>query len=683
MDEADLLSDRIFIMARGALQCTGSPLWLKERFGIGYSVVVSRSAQDASTVGSHHISDIIRRIVPDARQLPSAAGEVAFRLAHASSATLPSLFRELDARRDELGISACGVSASTLEEVFVILAHRSEQDDDGAADQQVQNSDEGCIHAISGVVSRAKRRIGQQSNRSRGDWRWETAEMHGAVELVSVAAVPAPHGDAVPVIAMALGDPPSKQEAITMGSHASSSLVKRPLSEPLDNAAISVQPVVAVEMTPAGAHDLGVKSEKVRHDDDGQIPQTSIAATSASTPPPFETNHTLDFGTPSDPPSFAEQCLLLGRDKRLVCARRDRSAAFWQLLLPPILVALSLLVLVIKFDPAGPALEASANIYGRRIDTPTELVVNYAANKLKSAQPFQDADVAWECVPANDSFTLSKWLLSTYNSHEVARFGALVADDAINSSITVDWDWFFNEVIPLISDAAVDDEASSPGDLQTGFRIEIPDEVNDAWTSFATNETVLNGAEVSVLIDPNSASDALGEALLPTSSEGQIEVHVLFSHAQLVNRTLAVYGLRVLEPPWLSVLAGPTRNVSVELTKQQRNMLQDYTPGASINISWANVSLALGGNATQSSLGSVVAPLLPAAFKGALDSPYTILHNASSFHALFIYTGELIERLYQQCRDDDPTVTYTVRNHPLPLTAQQSLECVLSTIHSF
>ena len=42
--------------------------------------------------------------------------------------------------------------------------------------------------------------------------------------------------------------------AITIGSHASSSLVSRPLSEPLDNAAISVQPVVAVEMTLAGAH---------------------------------------------------------------------------------------------------------------------------------------------------------------------------------------------------------------------------------------------------------------------------------------------------------------------------------------------------------------------------------------------------------------------------------------------
>jgi ABC-type multidrug transport system ATPase subunit len=38
MEEADVLGDRIAIMARGRLRCIGSSLRLKQRFGTGYQV---------------------------------------------------------------------------------------------------------------------------------------------------------------------------------------------------------------------------------------------------------------------------------------------------------------------------------------------------------------------------------------------------------------------------------------------------------------------------------------------------------------------------------------------------------------------------------------------------------------------------------------------------------------------
>jgi len=41
MEEADILGDRIAIMARGALRCIGSSLRLKQKFGAGYKVSVS------------------------------------------------------------------------------------------------------------------------------------------------------------------------------------------------------------------------------------------------------------------------------------------------------------------------------------------------------------------------------------------------------------------------------------------------------------------------------------------------------------------------------------------------------------------------------------------------------------------------------------------------------------------
>jgi ABC-type multidrug transport system ATPase subunit len=38
MEEADVLSDRIAIMARGRMCCLGSSLHLKQRYGVGYQV---------------------------------------------------------------------------------------------------------------------------------------------------------------------------------------------------------------------------------------------------------------------------------------------------------------------------------------------------------------------------------------------------------------------------------------------------------------------------------------------------------------------------------------------------------------------------------------------------------------------------------------------------------------------
>ena len=40
MDEAEILADRVAILSSGALQCCGTPLFLKKRFGQGYFIQV-------------------------------------------------------------------------------------------------------------------------------------------------------------------------------------------------------------------------------------------------------------------------------------------------------------------------------------------------------------------------------------------------------------------------------------------------------------------------------------------------------------------------------------------------------------------------------------------------------------------------------------------------------------------
>ena len=45
MDEADYLSDRIGIMGEGELKCCGSSFILKNRFGVGYNLVIVKKDQ--------------------------------------------------------------------------------------------------------------------------------------------------------------------------------------------------------------------------------------------------------------------------------------------------------------------------------------------------------------------------------------------------------------------------------------------------------------------------------------------------------------------------------------------------------------------------------------------------------------------------------------------------------------
>jgi ATP-binding cassette subfamily A (ABC1) protein 3 len=48
MDEADILGDRIAIMAEGDVQCTGSSLFLKNRFGVGYNLKIEKINRESA-----------------------------------------------------------------------------------------------------------------------------------------------------------------------------------------------------------------------------------------------------------------------------------------------------------------------------------------------------------------------------------------------------------------------------------------------------------------------------------------------------------------------------------------------------------------------------------------------------------------------------------------------------------
>ena len=48
MDEADILGDRIGIMAKGKMTCLGSSIFLKNKFGVGYNLTIVKTNNETN-----------------------------------------------------------------------------------------------------------------------------------------------------------------------------------------------------------------------------------------------------------------------------------------------------------------------------------------------------------------------------------------------------------------------------------------------------------------------------------------------------------------------------------------------------------------------------------------------------------------------------------------------------------
>mmetsp|Transcript_4399 Transcript_4399/g.5395 ORF Transcript_4399/g.5395 Transcript_4399/m.5395 type:complete len:128 (+) Transcript_4399:2034-2417(+) len=64
MDEADILGDRICIMAEGTVQCCGSSLFLKNRFGVGYNLVLAK--KQGAEAKNRNVRGYIEKKLPEA-----------------------------------------------------------------------------------------------------------------------------------------------------------------------------------------------------------------------------------------------------------------------------------------------------------------------------------------------------------------------------------------------------------------------------------------------------------------------------------------------------------------------------------------------------------------------------------------------------------------------------------------
>ncbi|XP_075037484.1 glucosylceramide transporter ABCA12 [Mixophyes fleayi] len=127
LDEAEVLSDRIAFLEQGGLRCSGTPMFLKEKFGSGYRLTLTKkfpNQKDYKLCDSDKVTTLIHAHIPEAKLKEDVGGELVYVLPPFSaeiSNTYLSLLRDLDTNMNDLHIGCYGISDTTIEEVFLKL----------------------------------------------------------------------------------------------------------------------------------------------------------------------------------------------------------------------------------------------------------------------------------------------------------------------------------------------------------------------------------------------------------------------------------------------------------------------------------------------------------------------------------------------------------------------------------
>ena len=125
MEEAEVLSHRIAIQAKGSFRCLGSTLRLKQLYGAGFKIQIAceeeRMANSCAFIESLLPADWIKVdafTTTASYEFKPEPGQIA------------KIFQTVESRKEELGIDDWGISQTSLEEVFLNLL----SDSDAGAD---------------------------------------------------------------------------------------------------------------------------------------------------------------------------------------------------------------------------------------------------------------------------------------------------------------------------------------------------------------------------------------------------------------------------------------------------------------------------------------------------------------------------------------------------------------------
>eukprot|EP01083_Nonionella_stella_P077568 211880_1 len=130
MDEVELLCATIGIMSSGQMQCSGSSPFLKQKYGVGYSLSFNVDERiDPNTV-LNKVEALISSVIPPNESVFEGifGQEIVFKFPTQCSSKFAPLFRMVEANLDSLHILHYGIGNTTLEDVFIKAAQHGQND---------------------------------------------------------------------------------------------------------------------------------------------------------------------------------------------------------------------------------------------------------------------------------------------------------------------------------------------------------------------------------------------------------------------------------------------------------------------------------------------------------------------------------------------------------------------------
>lgn len=512
MEEADTLADRIAIMSEGTLRCSGSSLFLKSQFGVGYLLSVSKARPDA-LVGP--IEAVVRGVVPDARVTSSIAGEVIFQMPLSNVPLFAGLFRELKATAEGLGVGSYGISLTTLEQVFISLAKEAkavdhhEDLDDHAGDWQYWLKKYVTMCARSSV----------DAIYDCSPWRRQATRVGSRdIELMDAngeKAQDTPPADEIPALVAQYED---VAEAFECPKSFSATAAGQYQPVQINETTVATVPSAASAVSAPLVDSTKAAARKDNYHSDG-----------------------FSRGTVSI------QFIELYR-KRLIIASRDVKGLFFQVIFPALQILLIMLILTVSVNPAGQTITLNARMFDKEADIVPGVTVAGALRSELYRDNLNSADMSLAYSNVTNSSALSDLLLDP-DFYVEDRFGAYVFGDQIPLNLTVDWNWVkanidslgqVVEVIPGGEDAVnsflADNLQSLDVTLPDTDTNEVADYIDDANLS-AAEEFFMAAFNISII-------DALNVSAVVPGTQAQFDIGGVVYNA--ADNTFTITGVTLV-----------------------------------------------------------------------------------------------------------------------------------------
>lgn len=122
MEEAEVLCDRIGIIADGTLQCIGNSRELKTKYGGSYVLTITTVASEEA---EEEVAKLVRSISPAVSRVYRISGTQKFEMPK-QEVRISAVFHAMESAKSRMTILAWGLADTTLEDVFIRVAKESE-----------------------------------------------------------------------------------------------------------------------------------------------------------------------------------------------------------------------------------------------------------------------------------------------------------------------------------------------------------------------------------------------------------------------------------------------------------------------------------------------------------------------------------------------------------------------------